>query len=106
RPSRATSTRGGAAAATRELTGVAMNVDLTGKVAVVTGGARDIGAAIARKLAGAGAAVVVNYHSSADRANALVEEIRAGGGRATAVQADVSRADGAERLVAETRGAF
>ena len=83
-----------------------MSIDLNGKVAVVTGGARDIGAAIVRKLADAGAAVVVNYNSSADRANALVEEIRGRGGRAAAVQADVSRADGAERLIAESRAAF
>jgi 3-oxoacyl-[acyl-carrier protein] reductase len=83
-----------------------MSIDLTGKVAIVTGGARDIGAAVARKLAGAGAAVVVNYNSSADRATALVDEIASRGGRALAVQADVSRTAGAERLVAETRAAF
>ena len=83
-----------------------MTVDLTGKVALVTGGARDIGAAVVRTLAEAGAAVVVNYHSSADRANALVEEIRAKGGRAAAVRADVSRPEGAEQLVAGARAAF
>ena len=83
-----------------------MQIDLTGKVAVVTGGARDIGRAVALKLAGAGASVVVNYYQSADRANALVEEVRAAGGKAVAVQADVARPEGAERLVAETRAAF
>jgi len=83
-----------------------MTVDLTGKVAVVTGGARDIGAAVVRALADAGAAVVVNYLSSADRATALVAEVTSKGGRAVAVQADVSRADGAAKLVAETRAAF
>jgi 3-oxoacyl-[acyl-carrier protein] reductase len=83
-----------------------MNVDLSGKVAVVTGGARDIGAAVVRALAGAGAAVAVNYNSSADRANALVDEVKASGGRAVAVQADVARPEGAAKLVAETRAAF
>jgi 3-oxoacyl-[acyl-carrier protein] reductase len=83
-----------------------MQVDLTGKVAIVTGGARDIGGAVVRKLAESGAAVVVNYNSSADRANALVAEITGRGGRALAVQADVTRADDADRLVAETRAAF
>ena len=83
-----------------------MQIDLTGKVAVVTGGARDIGRAVVLKLADAGAAVVVNYHSSADRANALVDEVRAAGGRAVAVQADVATSAGAERLIAETRAAF
>jgi 3-oxoacyl-[acyl-carrier protein] reductase len=83
-----------------------MTIDLSGKVAVVTGGARDIGAAVVRKLAESGAAAVVNYLSSADRANALVADVARQGGRAVAVQADVSRPEGAERLIAETRAAF
>jgi 3-oxoacyl-[acyl-carrier protein] reductase len=83
-----------------------MQIDLTGKVAVVTGGGRDIGRAVALKPADAGAAVAVNYLQSAERADALVQEIRGRGGRAVAVGADVSRPDGAERLVAETRAAF
>ena len=83
-----------------------MQIDLTGKVAVVTGGARDIGRAVVLKLADAGASVVVNYLSSGDRATALVDAVRARGGKAAAVQADVSRPEGAERLIAETRAAF
>ena len=68
--------------------------ELEGQVAIVTGGARGIGAAIARSLAGAGAKVVVNYRSSAEAAEALAGEI---GG--LAVQADVSTTDGCEALV-------
>jgi 3-oxoacyl-[acyl-carrier protein] reductase len=83
-----------------------MRVDLNGKVAIVTGGARDIGAAVVRKLAESGASVVVNYNSSADRANALAGEVTAAGGRAVAVQADVSTAQGVKRLVDETLAAF
>jgi 3-oxoacyl-[acyl-carrier protein] reductase len=83
-----------------------MIVDLKGKVAVVTGGARDIGAAIVRSLATNGASVVVNYAQSAERAQALVREITAAGGNAIAVQADVATTEGARALVAETRRAF
>ena len=83
-----------------------MQADLSGKVAIVTGGARDIGRAAVLKLAGAGAAVAINYFSSADRANALVQEVTSAGGRAVAIRADVTRAEDAERLVSETRAAF
>ncbi len=83
-----------------------MHVDLQGKVAVVTGGARDIGAAIVRALAACGASVVVNYHGSADQAAALVAEVAAAGGRAVAVRADVTRPDEARRLIDEARAAF
>lgn len=83
-----------------------MQVDLNGKVAVVTGGARDIGRAVALRLAASGAAVVVNYNSSAERAQAVVDEIGAAGGRAVAVQADVTRTGEARRLVDEARAAF
>jgi 3-oxoacyl-[acyl-carrier protein] reductase len=69
---------------------------LEGKSALVTGGSRGIGAAIAAELARAGASVVVGYNSGADEANALAAEI---GGRA--VQADVSSAEDAARLVEE-----
>ena len=54
-----------------------MQVDLNGRVAAVTGGARDIGRAVSLELARNGAAVVVNYHASSDRARALCDEIRA-----------------------------
>ncbi len=69
---------------------------LEGKTALVTGGSRGIGAAVARELAGAGATVVVGYRSGAEEAEAIASEI---GGRA--VQADVSNADEAKRLVEE-----
>ena len=61
---------------------------LTGKAALVTGGSRGIGAAIAKDLARAGADVAITYVSSPDRANAVVAEIKAGGRRAIAIQAD------------------
>ncbi|MFI1582457.1 SDR family oxidoreductase [Embleya sp. NPDC020630] len=79
--------------------------DLTGRVALVTGGSRGIGAAIAKRLAGEGAAVAVTYVEAADRARAVVEEIKAAGGRAVAVRADLTEPDAAaeavERTVAE-----
>lgn len=64
--------------------------DLAGKTAVVSGGARGIGRAAALHLAGRGAAVAVNYRARADAANEVVESIRAKGGRAIAVRADVA----------------
>lgn len=68
-----------------------MTTELQGKVAVVTGASQGIGACIARALAAAGAAVVVNYASRRDRADEVVAAIEADGGRAIAVQADVSQ---------------
>lgn len=72
---------------------------LTDKIAVVTGGSRGIGKAIALELAKRGATVVVNYQKNADAANEVVEAITAGGGKALAVQADVSLEDDANRLI-------
>ena len=83
-----------------------MQVDLKGKVAIVTGGARDIGRAVVLKLAECGASVVINYYSSADRAKALVGEVTGRGGKAIAVRANVSKPEEARRLVDETRSAF
>jgi 3-oxoacyl-[acyl-carrier protein] reductase len=79
---------------------------LDGKVAVVTGAAKGIGAEVARELAAEGASVVVNYARSRAEADRVVAEIGANGGRAVAVQADVSKPAEVERLFAETRKAF
>lgn len=75
---------------------------LTGKVAVVTGASRGIGRATAERLAKEGGAVVVNYATSAEEANAVVEAIKAQGGTAFAVQADIARLDDIRRLFRET----
>jgi len=80
--------------------------ELTGKVAIVTGASKGIGAGIARALADAGAAVVVNYVSSKDGADRVVSEITSKGGKAIAVQGDVSKADDVQRLFAATQKAF
>lgn len=72
---------------------------LTGKVALVTGAGRGIGKAIALKLAKLGAAIVVNYRSSEKEARELIEEIEGLGGKAEAVQGDVSKIEDAEKVV-------
>jgi len=79
---------------------------LDGKVAVVTGASKGIGAGIAKHLAAQGAAVVVNYASSKQGADRVVDEIAKRGGRAIAVQANVAKKAEIERLFAETRKAF
>ncbi len=83
-----------------------MQIGLSGKTALVSGASRGIGRAIAVELAGAGAAVVVNYRTGAEAAEAVVGEIEAAGGRATAVQADVSAAADVERLVKASTDAY
>ncbi len=84
----------------------AVSSKLSGKVAVVTGASKGIGAQIARELAAQGASVVVNYASSKAGADKVVEAIHAAGGRAVAVQGDVSKQEDVVRLFAEAKNAF
>ncbi len=79
---------------------------LEGKVAVVTGASKGIGASIAKHLADEGAAVVVNYASSKEGADRVVAEISGKDGKAIAVQANVAKKAEIERLFAETKKAF
>lgn len=74
-------------------------MDFTDKVAVVTGGSRGIGRAIALRLAQGGAKVVVNYRGNEEAASEVVEQIRSGGGESTAFQADVSQVAEAQALI-------
>jgi 3-oxoacyl-[acyl-carrier protein] reductase len=79
---------------------------LKGKVAIVTGASRGIGAAIAERLARDGASVVVNYVDSADKAAAVVRRIEGNGGLAAAVRADVGKAADVQRLFDESAKRF
>src|SRR5690348_13044039 len=79
---------------------------LNGKVAIVTGASKGIGASIAKALGAAGASVVVNYSSSKSGADSVVEAITAVGGRAIAVKADVAKAAEAQALVDDAIKAF
>jgi 3-oxoacyl-[acyl-carrier protein] reductase len=79
---------------------------LTGKVAVVTGASKGIGAGIAKALAAEGAAVVVNYASSSEGADRVVASIAETGGKAIAVQGDVAKSLDVRRLFAEAKKAF
>ena len=81
-------------------------LDLSGKVALVTGASRGIGRAVALRLAQCGAKVVINYHRSAAQAEELAREIRSQGGECLVVQADVSLAADVERMVEATQQAF
>ena len=79
---------------------------LAGKVAIVTGASKGIGAGISKALAEAGAAVVVNYASSREGADRVVAEIKGKGGKAVAVQGDVAKVADVRRLFEETKKAF
>src|SRR6202790_2571952 len=78
---------------------------LEGKVAVVTGASKGIGASIAKHMAAEGAAVVVNYSSSKEGADRVGAEISKNGGKAIAVHANISKKSDIERLFAETKKA-
>src|SRR2546423_13853652 len=80
--------------------------ELKGKVAIVTGASKGIGAGIAKGMAEAGAAVVVNYASSKEGADRVVSEITGKGGKAVAIQGDVSKVADVKRLFAEAKRAF
>jgi 3-oxoacyl-[acyl-carrier protein] reductase len=80
-----------------------MSQSLAGQVAIVTGASKGIGAEIARQLAAAGAAVVVNYSSSKGGADKVVDDIASAGGKAIAVHANLSQPADIERLFAETK---
>ena len=82
------------------------NHKLSGKTAIVTGASKGIGASIAKHLAAAGAAVVVNYSTSKKGADNVVADIVAAGGKAIAVQANVASKTESERLLAESKKAF
>lgn len=79
---------------------------LDGKTALVTGASRGIGRAVALKLAGEGAKVAINFAGSTSKAEAVKQEIEAQGGEAMLVQADVSKADAVEEMVAKVQEAF
>ncbi len=79
---------------------------LAGKIALVTGASKGIGAAIATHLGAEGAAVVVNYSTSKDGAERVVKQIAESGGKAVAIQGNVAKAADIERLMAETKATF
>lgn len=83
-----------------------MGQRLAGRVAIVTGASKGIGAAIARMYAEEGAKVVVNYHSSEERAKEVASEIKQAGGKCLLARADVSKTSEVKRMVSKTVGKF
>lgn len=83
-----------------------MSKKLQGKVAIVTGASKGIGASIAKDLAFEGASVVVNYSSSKQGADRVVEEIKKNGGRAMAIQANIGKEEDIKRLFRDTKNAY
>src|SRR5580704_5270566 len=79
-----------------------MNRKLEGKIALITGGSRGIGAAIAKRLAADGASVAVTYSKGADAASSVVKEIQRDGGKAIAIQADAADAEAVSSAVEKT----
>ena len=75
---------------------------MSGKVALITGGSRGIGAAVARRFAAAGVGVAIGYHASGDAATSLAAEITRDGGQCLLVQGDITDADATQRVVADT----
>src|SRR3977135_3966750 len=83
-----------------------MSQKLEGKIALITGGSRDIGAAIAKRLAADGANVAITYTKGADAAALVVKEIERAGGKAIAIQADAADADASKAAVEKTVETF
>ena len=83
-----------------------MSKKLEGKVALITGGSRGIGAGIAKRLAGDGASVAITYTKGADAAAVVVKEIERGGGKALAIQADATDAGAVNAAVEKTAATF
>src|SRR5947209_310063 len=83
-----------------------MKIDLTGKIAVVTGGAGELGRAISRSLAKCGAHLAINYLSSKEKAESIVAEIKSAGGKAIAIRADVTKQEDVNALQKEVAEKF